>query len=502
MIGRLVFRHLALHPIRSAVFVGAYAAGVSVMLALLSIGEVMVDQSRDEQWVGGGDVTVVPAGVDLETLRTGGAAFFGIDQARFLAREVLGGPRLEDAVEAVAPWIGDRAVYLRRLDGEAYVAVRAGGQIPSAARALGAPLEITAGSWSDSPASAIWLTPTSAALYHELDRFHLPPEPVRGDSTWAEWHYFNLLWPDEERWLYLSYILGGDLTGDRWGGIVLARYRTPDGRHRSYADTLAAEDIVFSTTAADLRFGSHTVELIDDPVRYRVRARLPALQRGPPLTIDIEVHPMPHRYFPPAEIAASDSFVSGYVVPALRAATAGQVCIGTSCLDVRETVGYHDHNWGTWAGVVWDWGVAHAGEFDVLYGGVHGETAEQARRTGARFLAYVVDSLGVAAVLEPQALVYAGRQAIPFEAGSVPVPETLTWTAAQGIDSLTAQIALEKVALSRLTLGGDQNVYFAQMQGTLTLRGIVGGRNVDVRGPGFFETYLRPAGPSLGTKGN
>ncbi len=138
MIGRLVLRHLALHPIRSLVFVGAYAAGVSVMLVLLSIGEVMVAQSGDEQWIGGGDVTVVPAGIDIETLRTGGAAFFGIDQARFLAREVLGGPRLANRVEAVAPWIDDRAVYLRRPDADAAVAVRASGQIPSAAQALGA----------------------------------------------------------------------------------------------------------------------------------------------------------------------------------------------------------------------------------------------------------------------------------------------------------------------------------------------------------------------------
>ena len=145
MIGRLVLRHLALHPVRSLVFVSAYAAGVSVMLALLSIGEVMVEQSRDEQWVGGGDITVVPAGVDLETLRTGGAVFFGIEQARFIAREILGGPRLADQVEAVAPWLDDRAVYLRIDTSQAAVAVRAAGLIPSAADALEVPPDIVAG---------------------------------------------------------------------------------------------------------------------------------------------------------------------------------------------------------------------------------------------------------------------------------------------------------------------------------------------------------------------
>jgi len=489
MIGRLVIRHLTLHPVRSLVFIGAYAAGVSVMLALLSIGEVMVEQSRDEQWVGGGDVTVVPAGVDLETLRTGGAAFFGIDEARFVAREVLGGPRSANEIESVAPWIEDRAVYLRRLDGDAAVAVRAGGQIPSAAQALEAATEITAGHWNDSPASRRWLQPTALQLYHELDRFHLPPQTVRGDTTWAEWHYFNLLWPDQQRWLYLSFILGGDLSGDRWGGIVLARYRTPDGRHGSYADTLTANDIVFSTSSADLKFGDHTVRLLDEPIRYQVRARLPDLQGGPPLTIDIEVRPEPHRYLPPVELAASDSFVSGYVVPALRADATGRVCAGSNCLDVSGTMGYHDHNWGTWANVVWDWGVAHAGEFDVLYGGVHVDIVAQ--RTEARFLGYLVDSLGVAAVLEPRDLRYSGQRAIRFDGKNVTVPERLSWTATQGADSLTAEIALANVTLSWLALGVDSNVYFAQMQGNLKLSGGLAGRAVDSSGPGFFEAYLR-----------
>lgn len=491
MIGRLVVRHLALHPIRSLVFVGAYAAGVSVMLSLLSIGEVMLEQSRDEELVGGGDITVVPAGVDLETLRTGGAVFFGIEESRFIARGILGGPRLRDAVETVGPWIEDRAVYMRVRDGGAPVPVRASGQVPSAARALNAAPALLEGGWTDSDADRRWLAPRAYELYSEIDAFHQPPARVRGDSSWAEWHYFNLLWPDEERWLYLSYILGGDLSGDRWGGIVLARYRLPDGRHVSFADTLSAEEIAFSTSSPDVTFGPHTVRLLDDPARYQVRARLPSLDDGPPLELAFELRPGADRYFPPAELAASDSFVSGYVVPALRASAAGRACHGEACLPIDETIAYHDHNWGTWGGVAWDWGVAHAGPFDLLYGGVHGAAADEARRYGARFLAYVVDSLGVATVLEPDELRYSGRRLIEYEGAAVEVPERLEWIAVQAPDSIHVNIDLTRVALSRLSLGGDAEVYFAQMQGTLELGGSIGGRQVAARGPGFFETYLR-----------
>ncbi len=491
MIGRLVLRHIALHPIRSIVFVGAYASGVAVMLALLSIGEVMVAQSRDEKWVGGGDVSVLPAGVDLETLRTGGAVFFGLEQARFVARSILDGPRLAHAVDAIAPWIDDRAVYVRRAGSDAAVAVRASGQIPSTARTLGAAPEVTSGDWHDSEADRLWLSPTPFELYSDIDRFHLPPISVRGDTTWAEWHYFNLLWPGEERWLYLSYILGGDLSSERWGGLVLARLRTPDGHHRSFSDTVRAGEIEFSTTSPDLRLGAHTVELLDGPARYRVRAVLPSFQGGSRLQIDLEIEPERHRYFPPAELASSGSFVSGYVVPALRARARGTLCWDARCWDVEETLAYHDHNWGTWGGVLWDWGVAHAGDLDLLYGGVHGSAVEEARRRGARFLVYAVDSSGVAAVLEPETLDYSGSRAVAFNGEFVPLPEKLTWTARRGEDSLTAVIDLRHIGLSRLSLGADAGVYFTQVQGTMTVAGHLGSRAVSARGPGFFETYLR-----------
>jgi hypothetical protein len=135
--------------------------------------------------------------------------------------------------------------------------------------------------------------------------------------------------------------------------------------------------------------------------------------------------------------------------------------------------------------------VAHAGDFDLLYGGVQGEFADEARARGARFLAYVVDSLGVAAVLEPGALHYSGRRTVDHEGTPVTVPEQLEWTATAGRDSIRVRIDLEHVSLSGLTLGGDADVYFAQMQGTLELAGRIGGRSINERGPGFFETYLR-----------
>lgn len=490
MIGRLVLRHLAQRPVRSLVFVGAYAAGVGVMLSLLAIGEVMVTQARDEAWIGGGDLTVLPAGVDLETLKLGGAVFYGIEQARFLAREVLGGPRLGGNVAAVAPWIDDRALTLHPGSGGASIVVRVQGLIPSAARALGAAPDLLDGTFEDHAPDRRWLRPTPLELYTELDGFHLPPERVRGDTTWAEWHYFNLLWPGERRWLTLSFILAGDVTGSRFGGLVLARYRTPDGRDRVYADTVGASAIEFAPGHPDVRFGRHSVRLGGDPVTYRVEADLPG-ERGV-LSVAIDVEPLPHRYFPAAELVASDSIVSGYVVPALRARARGRVCLDGTCRDAAGAVGYHDHNWGTWGGVTWDWGVAHVGDFDLLYGGVGGAAAE-ARRAGSRFLAYVVDSLGAAAILEPQELRYSGARRIAAAGGTLTVPETLRFTATRGPDTLHAEARFAHVSASPTGPRGATGAYFLQTQGTMRLTGTLGGRAIDASGPGFFETYVRAA---------
>ncbi len=80
--------------------------GVSVMIVLLSIGEAMVTQAKDERLVGGGDVTVLPEGIDIEVMKTGGLGglYFSIANARWLYLQLLAAPRLRrHSVRAVAP---------------------------------------------------------------------------------------------------------------------------------------------------------------------------------------------------------------------------------------------------------------------------------------------------------------------------------------------------------------------------------------------------------------
>src|SRR5215467_15024909 len=110
----LAFRNLVLRPWRSAFLLLGYSLGVGVMVVLLSIGEALLAQARDEKLVGGGDITVLPEGIDVEVMKTGGLGglFFSISNARFLDLQLLSNPRNAPGVTAVAPQIVDKLVYL------------------------------------------------------------------------------------------------------------------------------------------------------------------------------------------------------------------------------------------------------------------------------------------------------------------------------------------------------------------------------------------------------
>jgi hypothetical protein len=350
MLLTLAFRHLWVRKLRSLFLLFGFAIGVGVMVVLLSVGEAMVDQSRDVSLVGGGEITLLPQGIDVEAMRTGGLGgmFFAIDRARFLSRQVIGGPRHAGLVRAVAPAIEGKLLYVCKAAAECHpTAVRAGGEIPSRAAALGAGLNVRQGAWRDSPADSAYVMPTRQQLYDELDRFHLPPRP---DSTWGEWHYFNVTTGADE-WWYITFLLGGEVSllpprGRRgWGGRMLVTHRRPDGRYDRFTADAPAAAVRFDTARADLSIGRSTVRQRDGV--YHLVAR--ATGAAGDVRLELEVRPLANRYFPAVELR-DDDFVSGYVVPGLAATASGRLCVAGRCAVVADAPAYHDHNWGVWRG--------------------------------------------------------------------------------------------------------------------------------------------------------
>jgi hypothetical protein len=488
MLLTLAFRHLWVRKLRSLFLLFGFAIGVGVMVVLLSVGEAMLEQSRDVSLVGGGEITVLPQGIDVEAMRTGGLGgmFFGIDRARYLTRQAIGGPRHAALVRTVAPAIEGKLLYLCRTGAECRPEpVRAGGEIPSRAAALGAGIDVRRGTWRDSPADSAYVAPTAQQLYDEVDRFHVPPVP---DSTWGEWHYFNVTTgPDE--WWYITYLVGGKVSLARpagWGGRVLVTHRRADGRYERFTAEAPARAVRFDTARADLTIGPSTVRQRDGV--YRLDAR--AAGKGGALRLELQLRPVPNRYFPPVELR-EDEFLSGYVVPALAASAGGTICVGGRCTRVREAPAYHDHNWGVWRDVTWEWGAARGGTLSLLYGGVYGPeratvTAAGTAATSPFFLA-LVDSLGVRQVLRFGRVAYEGEQPAAGAPGAS-APRRFTLVGTRGDDSVRLTVDVEHALATEMSASSFRRLFF-QMRGRFELRGRVGGAEVSDTGRGFFETY-------------
>ena len=477
MIIKLVLRQLKAKPGRAILLLFGYGVGAGVMMVLLAVGHAMLEQSRDLSLVGGGEITVLPEGVDLEALRTGASGGFslGIDRARFITRQLLGGPRESGQIQAVSPQLTLKLLYLTH--GDRTVTVRAAGEIPSRAAAAGTAATVLEGNWRDTPRDSLWITPTTDQLYNELDRWHYP---TLRDSTWAEWQYFNIKISESE-WWYLTFMVTGQLPDGSWNGRLLATHRRPDGTHRAYLETFAPGEVELDTLSATVKMGAGGVSFDSGSWLLSGQARD---RSGESLTFQLQVVPEPHRWFPPVELE-SQGFLSGYVVPALRASGSGKICLAGHCRTIEGAAAYHDHNWGVWRGVSWEWGIAQGHDIDLLYGGVSRDVADQAG--SAPFFLAIADRMGVAQVLRFDQVSYRGGKAVLAVPGAY-APDSLTILAARGNDTLRVAVAVKSVNATPINAAGWRRA-FLQMRGWFTVTGKVAGREVSDSGGGFFETW-------------
>jgi hypothetical protein len=496
MIGLLAFRQLLHRPWRSAFLFLGYGLGVGVMIVLLSVGEALIAQARDERLVGGGDVTVLPEGIDVEVLKTGGLGglFFSIDNARFVQLQLLASPRLARDVAAVAPQIEGKLLYLRTANGE--WPVRASGEIPSATRAVGAAPALASGRWEDDDADRRWLAPTNFELRHDIDRFHQPPAGLAAPESWAEWHYANVLSDDGQRWAFISFIVAGDVRGAPWGGQLLVTTHEQGGRARRFVATVPAERVRFSTADADVRIGENGVTVLADG-GYRLQGSAREERGSGTVTLDLVITPSARAYFPGATLVSGD-FASGYAVSGLRADATGTLCVDGRCERYERAQAYKDHNWGAWRGVSWEWGEARLGQYALLYGRVD---PPDSLTTQAPLFAYLVDSLGFLALFRPRTIDYEDARIITVDGKRVRVPARARFEDVRGDDTLVVELEIED-AVATDTRGslaergeagasvrGLARPYFVQMKGRARLRGRVGGEPLGGEGMGFFETY-------------
>jgi hypothetical protein len=276
----------------------------------------------------------------------------------------------------------------------------------------------------------------------------------------------------------VTYLVGGRVLHGRWGGQLLISHHRPGGGYDRFAAAFPANAITLDTATADLSLGANRVRQRNGI--YTLTAALP----GPagPLTLALALRPEPNRYFPPVDLREGD-YPSGYVVPALSATASGRICLAGACTVLTDAPAYHDHNWGVWREVTWDWGAARGRTFNLLYGAVYTpDDTIPSRQSGApRLFVTLVDSLGVRQILRAREVRYSGPTGAPTGFG---------FTASREGDTVRVEARVQDVQASAMAAAGVDR-RFLQMRGTFRLEGTLAGKPVRDEGTGFFETYVR-----------
>jgi hypothetical protein len=461
MILALAVRSLLARPVRSLVLAGGFGLGVAVMAALLGIGGVILEQARTPDLAGGGDVVL------------GGAAG-RLGSARFILSNVLGSGNLGERVETAAP-SARATLYL--FDSRGGVPIQVRGGIPSRERALGdAETSQVPSAWVDAPSDKSWTSPDASQVLRAMDAFHpIPDVPARAKS-WAEWLYFNGRAHDTR--FYLTFMAGPRFeSGRRSLGVRLQLER--NGALTSYAQSIEIDERALQS-APDLDVGLNSVRL--DGLDYRIQLKLPAEAGGPGVTGTIVLRATPGRSLPPFVMRGASGWMSGYVVPVMEGALSGEIRIGAETLTLSGGTGYHDHNWGFWDGVRWQWGQVQGEGLSFVYGRVYppADAADRDRLPGfivalgpdgpVGFATDVtIEETDRATSDRPERIVVRGRS------------DSLQLTLDLTIDSMTA------TRMRQGFFGGGMQ--FLQMRARYRVSGRAGDREIDFAAPGSAETF-------------
>jgi hypothetical protein len=463
--------------VRTIVLACGFGLGIAVMAALLGVGDVILEQARSPELQGGGDMIVSGLFGSIENAR------FVLSAVRSLTQE-SGRPLL-----VVASPSRKASLYLIAPDGA--TAVIAHGGVPSLEKAVGDPEVASVAAWVDSPGDARWSVLDSGDVLRTLDRFHQPPDLPEFASSWAEWLYFNARTADGRVRFYLTFMVGPSTRpGYRSAGVRLQLDR--DGKTTNYSARDEVDERKIFDSAPDLDIAGNTVRL--EGQRYRLSLRLKAEAIGAPeLAGTLTLDPDAGRALPPAVIRGARGWLSGYVVPVLSGRLSGSLRTsgtpgtpGASELALDGATGYHDHNWGFWRDVRWQWGQVAAGGLSFIYGRVFppSEVADPERIPG--FLG-VLDRNGLIGVATNVQIVEHKSAREPGLAGA---PAGIDITARGNALDLKLTFSTDRSVRTALAMTGGATD-FLQLGGTYRIEGRAGGQSIDATARGAAETFQR-----------
>jgi hypothetical protein len=313
-----------------------------------------------------------------------------------------------------------------------------------------------------------------------IDRFHTVPDAPRWGTSWAEWLYFNGRASDAR--FYLTFLVGPPLEdGRRNAGVRLQLDR--GGRVETFTARTPIAD-ADAQAAPDLTIGENTVRL--EGLTYRVHLDLRD-QSGLPLRGDLTIEASPGRLVPPLEITGALGWRSGYVVPVMSGRLGGALDVGDQRVSFEGGTGYHDHNWGFWQGVSWQWGQVQQDDLSLLYGRVFPprEAADPDRVPG------------FVGVLGPDGLLgYATDVTIIETNDASGEPRAISVRASGANIDVRLRFDVRSSVTTRAEGSGPlgSGLDFLQLRGNYTVAGRAGGRTLQFTAPGSAETFRGSSG--------
>ncbi|HMF94428.1 MAG TPA: hypothetical protein VKE96_09050 [Vicinamibacterales bacterium] len=482
MIVRLAVRSLVTRPLRSAVLSIGFGLSIAVMAELLGVGEVILEQAHSPALSGGGDIVLT-------------GTIGPIDSARFVLTSVLASPALAPRVAAASP-TRRGTVYLLSGNAGGPIAVRGG--IPSRERAVGDPETAGVPAWADEPADALWIDAAPGDLLRAMDRFHPTPDSPQIASTdgpgseaggvarssWAEWLYFNARSTDGLRRFYLTFITGPPAASGMRPAYVRLQLNQ-GGTTRNFSARGFVGDRELLDRAPDVDIAGNRVRVEPDG-RYRITLALDTDTGNPNpssgLSGELVLTPAAGRSIPPATIRGARGWLSGYVVPVLSGAFTGTLHAGTEAIDASGMAGYHDHNWGYWEGVRWQWGQVTDGTTSIIYGRVFppADVADPARVPGVLGVIGADGPIGFSTDVAIREDDDNGR------------PRTLTIESRDRRLDMTLRLEVSETVQTAMALTRDaagSTMTFLQLGGVYRVTGRVAGREINFSARGSAETF-------------
>jgi hypothetical protein len=278
---------------------------------------------------------------------------------------------------------------------------------------------------------------------------------------------------------YLTFLAGPrTASGRRALGVRLQLDRM--GTLTSYSDSTEVDDAELLATAPNVTVGKSRVRLVGR--EYRLSIDLPAESGRSRASGELVLQATPGRSLPPLAIRGAGGWVSGYVVPVMSGVLRGGMNVAGDRIGFDGGAGYHDHNWGFWKGVSWQWGQVHGEGLSFVYGRVYPPAdAADASRVPAFLMALgpggpmgyatdvTIEEINGADPGRPQRIIVRGRG-----------------------DSLVAtlDLAVSQTTLTRTDQGPwGANLDFLQLRAQVHVAARVGDQSFEFTAPGSAETF-------------